>query len=428
MKNILVLAYAISPHRGSEYSVAWNYVTAMSRYHRLTVLYGTSGDHMGDTSEMERYARVHPLPNVRFVAVAPSRNAERLNALNKRGIFVYSFYLAYRLWHKSVYRVAQELVQAEHFDLVHYVGPIGYREPGYLWKLDLPYLWGPIGGTCNPSFRLFGATTSFPGFCKLLFRSVANVLQLHFDQRIRHALRRSDELLTATTANRDNIRRIHNIDSVWLPENGIKRQVVRPDAAKYANETLHFIWVGRIDANKALIVLLKALQSLDSDSIIVVHIVGDGPLRKRMQDYAERNGIGHLIEWHGKIPRNKVLELLQKCHLHIISSLSEGNPTTIWEAMSCGVPTMSLDHCGMHDVICERCGIKIPVHSYGQMVRDMGAQLQQVIRNPLILKSLSDGVLQCIPGFRWENRIELFNELYDRVIEKHELRRKSNYR
>ena len=178
MKDILVLAYAISPSKGSEYAVAWNYVTAMSRYHRLTVLYGTSGEHMGDTVEMERYIREHPVPNVTFVAVAPSRTAERLNALNKRGIFVYSFYLAYRQWHKSVYRAARELVRKKHFDLIHYVGPIGYREPGYLWKLDLPYVWGPIGGTRNPSFRLLGAVSTFPGLCKLLFRTVANVLQL----------------------------------------------------------------------------------------------------------------------------------------------------------------------------------------------------------------------------------------------------------
>lgn len=424
MKNILVLAYAISPHRGSEYSVAWNYVTAMSRYHRLTVLYGTSGDHMGDTAEMERYIREHPLPNVRFVEVAPSRTAERLNALNKQGIFVYSFYLAYRLWHQSVYRTAQELVQADDFDLVHYLCPIGYREPGYLWKLDLPYLWGPIGGTPNPSIRLLGTASSLMGRCKVLFRTVANSLQLYFSRRVRLALRSADVLLTATTENRDKIRRIHKIDSVWLPENGVKGQVIRPDAAKYVTETLHFIWVGSIDSRKALIILLKAVGLIDPHSPVVVHIVGDGPLRKRMQDYAERNGIGHLIEWHGKIPRNEVMDLLQTSHLHIISSLSEGNPTTIWEAMSCGVPTMSLDHCGMHDVICERCGIKIPVQSYRQVVRDMGAQLQHLIRNPHILKSLSDGVLQCLPAFRWENRIELFNELYDKAIEIHEKRRK----
>ena len=396
MKDILVLAYAISPSKGSEYAVAWNYVTAMSRYHRLTVLYGTSGEHMGDTVEMERYIREHPVPNVTFVAVAPSRTAERLNALNKRGIFVYSFYLAYRQWHKSVYRAARELVRKKHFDLIHYVGPIGYREPGYLWKLDLPYVWGPIGGTRNPSFRLLGAVSTFPGLCKLLFRTVANVLQLHFGRRIRLALRRTDVLLTATTENRDNIRRVHRIDSIWLPENGVAGAVVPPDANKFTADTLHFIWIGRIDNNKALIVLLDALQLVDTDSPVVVHVVGDGPLRPRMERYAGRRGVGHLIRWHGKVSRTEVFELLRRSHLHIISSLSEGNPTTIWEAMSCGVPTMSLDHCGMHDVICDRCGIRIPIRSYAQVVRDMGAQMQRLIRTSQDIVRRCAGVHPCI--------------------------------
>ena len=42
--NILVLAAFISPTKGSEYSVAWNYVKHMSKYNNLTVVYGASGD------------------------------------------------------------------------------------------------------------------------------------------------------------------------------------------------------------------------------------------------------------------------------------------------------------------------------------------------------------------------------------------------
>ena len=64
MIHILVLAYAISPTRGSEYSVAWNYVTRMSKYHKLTVLYGCSGSHIGDCKEMEKYIVEKRIPNV----------------------------------------------------------------------------------------------------------------------------------------------------------------------------------------------------------------------------------------------------------------------------------------------------------------------------------------------------------------------------
>ena len=55
MKKILVLAYCVSPTRGSEYAVAWNYITRMSKYHKLTVLYGISGEQMGDITELEEF-------------------------------------------------------------------------------------------------------------------------------------------------------------------------------------------------------------------------------------------------------------------------------------------------------------------------------------------------------------------------------------
>ena len=65
-KKILVLAYAISPYRGSEYSVAWNYVTEMSKSNELVVIYGTSGSHMGDIEEMKKYIKEISLRNVCF--------------------------------------------------------------------------------------------------------------------------------------------------------------------------------------------------------------------------------------------------------------------------------------------------------------------------------------------------------------------------
>ena len=39
-KKILLVTYDISPYKGSEASVSWNYVFSMQHYHKLTVLYG----------------------------------------------------------------------------------------------------------------------------------------------------------------------------------------------------------------------------------------------------------------------------------------------------------------------------------------------------------------------------------------------------
>ena len=69
MKNILVLAYQLSPTKGSEYSLAWNYVTRMSKYNRLTVLYGVSGTRLGDCDEMEEFAKTKGLQMLHLSAL-----------------------------------------------------------------------------------------------------------------------------------------------------------------------------------------------------------------------------------------------------------------------------------------------------------------------------------------------------------------------
>lgn len=38
-KKILLVTYDISPYKGSEASVSWNYVFSMQHYHKLTVLW-----------------------------------------------------------------------------------------------------------------------------------------------------------------------------------------------------------------------------------------------------------------------------------------------------------------------------------------------------------------------------------------------------
>src|ERR1035437_922590 len=156
-KKILVSAYAVSPTRGSEYSVAWNYINEMSKDNTLVVLYGVSGNHMGDVAEMEIWLESNSIPNVKFVPVLPNIFTEKLNLLNKKGIFPYAFYFAFRFWQLRVYSVAKKIIENEHFDLVHFLNPIGYREPGYLWKLNTPYLWGPIGGVPNRPSQLFNS-------------------------------------------------------------------------------------------------------------------------------------------------------------------------------------------------------------------------------------------------------------------------------
>ncbi|RHS47306.1 glycosyltransferase [Tannerella sp. AF04-6] len=415
-KHILVLAYMLSPYKGSEFSVAWNYVTEMSKDNDLTVLYGISGKHMGDCEEMETFIKDNPIPGVNLIAVKPNGLANALNYLNRHDIFVYTFYYAYRVWQWLAYKKAMELMKYYDFDLIHYVGMIGYREPGYLWKLGLPYVWGPVSGANNAPLQLM-KRMPFSGKMKQLFRNFANTLQFKYSSRLKKALKSTDILLTATSENHDKFLDVHGKDSICIPENAIIGNISLNQAKFIAPDKYRLIVVGTLDARKSVGILLEAVSLMKYKNKILLDIVGDGPLRGILESQAKNLGINDIINWHGLLPRTKAVELFDSAHLHVITSVSEGNPTTIWEAMMHGVPTLSFDHCGMHDSLRDGAGILIPIkNTYEENIEVIVSMLDHMIENPEKFKVLAFNTLSRAKLNTWLLRRQFLNNLYTALL------------
>ena len=416
-KTILLLAYSVSPARGSEFAVGWDFITHMAREHDLIVLYGLASEHMGDFEEMAGVS----VPGVEFVPVPPGRLARLFNAPNRAGLFGPAFYIAYRFWQRDVLRIARRITATRRVDVVHYLCPIGYREPGYLGTLDRPYVWGPIGGMNLRPLRLFlelgfkdGATTAL--------RNAANWLQFRTSLRIRRGMRRPEVLITNTSENVELIRRVHGRDPLLMPENAIEQ--VRPRPIRPPSDLpFAMIWVGRIDTAKALDLLIEALGKVRATDW-TLDIAGDGPRRVRLEERAAALGLSKRIRWHGRMARERVLGLYDRADVHVLTSLAEGHSTVLWEAMSRGVPTVALDHCGMHDSICHACGVRIPLGTVAEIVDRLAALIERAIADRTIMAQLSHGAEACARQVLWSERVQRWNSIYDLAIERHAKRKR----
>lgn len=423
MKNILVLAYAISPTKGSEYAVAWNYVTRMSKYNKLTVIYGCSGYEMGDFDEMLAYLSKHTVKNVTFIPVLPNKKAYLLNTANRNNFFKYTFYFAYREWQKQVYKTVSKLIEKEKFDLVHMVNTIGFREPGYLWKLGLPYIWGPIGGTnTTPLVLLKHCTLS--NKIKFVFRNIVTKFQIKYNHRVKSAIENTDLLLAATTTDQENLQKFYNIKCIHIPENAIELNLSL-NLNKFINPSrYHIIFIGRIDQGKALHILLEALSRIKNKEKIHLDIVGDGPDRHRLQLYCSKNNLSKLVTWHGYLPREQAITIFDNAHIMAITSLSEANTTIVWESMSHGVPIITLDHCGMHDtVINNKTGIKIPIITYNQVVSEISKQIDNLIENPHLFEIYANNTIENAKQYTWDYRETQILQFYELAIINHSKKR-----
>jgi glycosyltransferase involved in cell wall biosynthesis len=417
-KNILLSAYAISPTRGSEYAAAWNTVIHLAQQHQLWVLFGMSDDHMGDTQTLLRYIAEHPMPSVTFIEVKGGRLANTINLLNKIG-FGWFFYFAYYLWQKRALKAAQQLIETVDIDIVHQLGPIGFREPGFLWQLNKPTIWGPIGGMKIMETQ-FISMLPLKAKIKFIAKNYINRYQLGYSKRIKTAFSKVDVVISATQLGQDTVRERFGRESYYLPEQGIANYLA-PNLNKFDSlqHQVQLVWSGNIIERKNLKMCLEALACVKQNNWML-HVVGDGPLRRSLEKEAAKKNLSANITWHGYVPRNEAVSIMAAAHLHIITSIGEDNPAVVFEAMSNGVPTLTIDHCGMGDVICNKCGIKILPDDYGQMVKKMGSVLCHLLKNPKILADMAQTTLVCANEHKWDKRLKKLNNMYNEAIEAHQ--------
>jgi glycosyltransferase involved in cell wall biosynthesis len=406
--KILMSAYYCSPYKGSDWRVGWGRAIGAAQQFNVVVI--TSELSRGDIS---RYESEHgPLRNPRFVFVAEDRSS----FLRKIQIpYLYIDPFSYGTWQHRAYKVAKELHRAYAFDLIHQVNLIGFREPGELWRLNAPFVWGPIGGTQYFPWRFLGSARLKDAIFESC-RSLGNAVQLHLSRKVHRVLKRADAVLVA---NSDAYRafRPYRADCIQLLETGLDRvSEIRPGTAP--GEPLRILWSGEVHFRKALHLLLRALPKVAQAIPFELHVLGRGEGLSRAQALAERLGIANSCRFLGWLPLKAAMEQSRWADVFVFTSLRDTSGNVMLEAMSCGVPVIAFDHQGAGDIVTEDSGIKLPVTSPRDAVERIAQAIIFLGSNRNHLATLSDGALARAEEFLWERNAEKVSNLYWNILGK----------
>lgn len=109
----------------------------------------------------------------------------------------------------------------------------------------------------------------------------------------------------------------------------------------YRGERRHAIVnVGRLTEQKNQQLLIDGFAHISRDyGEYVLEIYGDGPLRGQMEQYVRQLGITEKVVFQGNVP--DVLERINNASCFVLSSLYEGMPNALIEAMAMGLPVIS---------------------------------------------------------------------------------------
>lgn len=108
--------------------------------------------------------------------------------------------------------------------------------------------------------------------------------------------------------------------------------------------------VARLDEEKGVSYLLEAIPAIQEKvPELKVLIVGDGSLRGDLEEKAEQLGIAQDLVFTGE--RRDVPRLYKLMDVKVISSIYEGIPLTLFEAMAAGTPIVSTAVGGIDELV-----------------------------------------------------------------------------
>lgn len=104
--------------------------------------------------------------------------------------------------------------------------------------------------------------------------------------------------------------------------------------SKSFEKPLQVVFIGRIDIDKGVDILIEFLKGVNYLDIECVHIIGIGPLLFELEKTLKIIGFTYKI--HGNLIQNELFEILKQTHVVILPSRSEGFPKVLAEAMNFG--------------------------------------------------------------------------------------------
>ena len=412
--RVLISAFACNPEMGSEPGLGFRYVRALAPHCDLTVV----TEEMQNRSAIERQMKSDPiLTSVRFHFI-PWPRLTRAGEMDDHINFV-SYYRAYNRWQRDALAWAREAVQAGQFDVVHHLTMTGFREPGYLWTLGIPFVWGPVGGHVMMPIR-FMRSLGLRGAVQCLIRNVLNWIQMRLSMRVAFARHAARTVFASTSVDLVALRKQGVGNVVLLGENASQGPKRREPRCRDQSQPLKLVWSGLHIPRKALPIALNALARCPADRA-ELHVLGMGPETVRWKKIANRLGVQERCHFHGWLRRDRAIELVRGMDALVLTSVQDATTAALFEALEEGLPVVAHRACGFQDILTSDCALLVPLQSPDVSCSGFADAILQLANDPDLYNRLSSGALHRTAECTWEKRAAAVLRAYRGVVESTEI-------
>jgi glycosyltransferase EpsD len=170
---------------------------------------------------------------------------------------------------------------------------------------------------------------------------------------------------------------------IFKPISEKEKQFLRASYGFQTEDVLLF-YAAEFNKNKNQQILIYTLAELREEfPQAKLLLAGNGPLLNTSRELASQLGVQDQIKFLGY--QDNVLPYLQMSDLAVASSLREGLPVNILEAMACGLPIVATDNRGHRELVVENQNGYLINGSYSKLFAD---RLKRLIEDSRLRKQL----------------------------------------
>ncbi|WP_210530370.1 glycosyltransferase family 4 protein [Rubellimicrobium arenae] len=345
------------------------------------------------------------LPNFQVVEI----KAERPRAFPQRLASV--ALPEYFIFERKAKGVIKRLMSEQPFDLVHQVTPMSIRYPSPARHFTVPYIIGPVNGSLKTPVALRVEMAKEPSYMNL--RGL-DEFRLRYSPALRRSFSRARLVIGGTSYIGETLKAVTRGRFTVLSEHGIERpDVLQGVARSFRHDTLNILFVGRLVRTKGARELVRAISLVQPHVKLVCRIVGSGPDFDDTCAEIEQLRLGDRVRMLGRLGPDQVREQYRSADVFIFPSFREASGGVLIEAMSSGLPIVTVDYGGPAELVDRGSAILVrPQESWG-MAKEIAQAISALHDDRSQLERMSRSSLEHIRrNYLWSSKSMRLLDIY----------------
>lgn len=202
---------------------------------------------------------------------------------------------------------------------------------------------------------------------------------------------------------------------IWVIGNGVDTKFFSPAMLNKNNGHRCILYSGRLETIKGLSDLVKCSKYVSQYYPNVLFILaGRGTIKKYLEREISYLNLEKNFLFAGFLSSSDLLKYYQNSTLCVLPSYYEGMPTSLLEAMSCGLPCIATDVGGNSELICSgETGLLVPPRSPKQLAEAIKLLLDdENLRAKIGIKSRN----YVVNNYDWEIITSNIEEIYKKIV------------